>query len=376
MAHAYTPGLQVKDEILYRVQRLLPIPGEVLVREGDEVTADTVVARSEQPGDIFPINLANQLGVSPSEVPGVMHFQVGDKIEEGDLLATSKGIFGFFKNSRNSPYTGTIESISHVTGQVIIRGEPIPVQVDAFVAGKVVEVLPQEGVDIETKAAFVQGIFGIGGEIQGPLVIVTEAADQDLTSDLVLPEHRGAILVAGRRIQGEAVKQAQEMGVHAIIGGGIDDHDLKEVLGYDLGVAITGSESIGLTIIITEGFGEIAMAEHTFGLLQHNAGALTSVNGATQIRAGVLRPEIVIPTEGALNSDETAQRVGGGVLEVGSHVRLIRDPYFGRLGRVAELPTEPHILDSGSKARVLVVDCETGGQVTVPRANVELVGDQ
>ena len=31
------------------------------------------------------------------------------------------------------------------------------------------------------------------------------------------------------------------------------------MLGYDLGVAVTGSEKLGLTLIITEGFGEIAM---------------------------------------------------------------------------------------------------------------------
>ena len=33
------------------------------------------------------------------------------------------------------------------------------------------------------------------------------------------------------------------------------------MLGYDLGVAITGSERIGLTVVITEGFGEIAMSD-------------------------------------------------------------------------------------------------------------------
>ena len=88
-----------------------------------------------------------------------------------------------------------------------------------------------------------------------------------------------------------------------------------------------------------------------------------------------MRPEIVIPLPDATSTDETAQRVGGGVLEVGSHVRLIRDPYFGILGTVAELPTQPQILESGSKARVLAVACESGEQVIVPRANVELVGD-
>ena len=58
-----------------------------------------------------------------------------------------------------------------------------------------------------------------------------------------------------------------KVGAAALVSGGIDDQDLKEILGYDLGVAVTGSEKIGLTLIVTEGFGEIAMAERTFRLL-------------------------------------------------------------------------------------------------------------
>ena len=61
-------------------------------------------------------------------------------------------------------------------------------------------------------------------------------------------------------------------------------------------VAITGSERIGLTVVITEGFGEIAMSERTFRILQQREGRQASVN-ATQIRAGVMRPEIVIPVK-------------------------------------------------------------------------------
>ena len=67
------------------------------------------------------------------------------------------------------------------------------------------------------------------------------------------------------------------------------------LLGYDLGVAITGHEDIRPTLIITEGFGQIAMAGRTYELLAANAGRRASANGATQIRAGVLRPEIIIP---------------------------------------------------------------------------------
>src|SRR5690606_27536467 len=116
----------------------------------------------------------------------------------------------------------------------------------------------------------------------------------------ILPSMQGAIVVGGARMTGAAVHKAIETGVAALISGGMDDEDLKEILGYDLGVAITGSERIGTTLIITEGFGEIAMAERTFDLLRSRAGAEATVNGATQIRAGVMRPEVVIPLSDAV----------------------------------------------------------------------------
>jgi hypothetical protein len=278
-----------------------------------------------------------------------------------------------FRHSCQSPADGTIESISDVTGQVILRGDPIPVQVDAFVSGTVVDVLPREGVVIETHAAFLQGIFGIGGEQQGKLHVASASPDEDLTPENLSEEQRGGVVVGGRRIHGETAPRARELGIKALIAGGIDDQDLKEILGYDLGVAVTGSEKLGLTIIITEGFGQIAMARRTFSLLRSLAGRDASVNGATQIRAGVLRPEIVVPLDDQMDVSDTAARIGGGVLEVGSHVRLIRDPYFGELGTVSSLPAEPQALASGSKARVLEVNCQSGKKVVVPRANVEIV---
>lgn len=372
---SYTPGLQVKAATRYRVQRVLPIPGDLLVQVGDSVTATQIVARTNQPGDIFPVNIANALGISPGDVAAAMRKEAGASIEPGDLLAESNGLFGYFKKVYHSPIAGLIESVSHVTGQVILRGTPQPVQVNAFVDGTIVEVLPPEGVVVETTATFIQGIFGIGGEQHGPLSIVVSSPHEDLVPESIKPEHAGCIIVAGRRIHGDAVIKARDIGVAGVISGGIDDHDLKTILGYDIGVAITGSEQIGLTLIITEGFGEIAMADRTFSLLRSQAGNNTSINGATQIRAGVLRPEIVIPitnvtTDGPI---ETAERVAEAELSVGATVRLIRDPYFGELGTVTRLPVDPQLLDSGSKARVLEVKCLSGKTVTVPRANVEIV---
>jgi hypothetical protein len=173
-----------------------------------------------------------------------------------------------------------------------------------------------------------------------------------------------------------AVARAREVGAAAIVSGGIDDQDLRDILGHDIGVAVTGSEKLGITLIVTEGFGDIAMADRTFALLQRHAGRMASVNGATQIRAGVMRPEIVIPLEdGSAPAGGTGGGAVAGVLEIGTPVRVIRDPYFGLIGTVAALPEQPAVLGSGSKARVLDVALADGRTVTVPRANVELIED-
>lgn len=375
MAHAYTPGLKASERTRYLVRRILPIAGKVVVQQGQRVAMQDVVAGTQLPGDVFPINLANLLSLQPGDVPKCMLKKVGDRVEVGEILARTPGIFGMFKTEYAAKSAGTIESVSNVTGQVILRGEPIPVEVRAFVTGDIVEVIESQGVVIETEATLIQGIFGIGGETYGKVRLCCENTRDPLTADRIPHDAAGCLLVGGARMTREAIQKAIELKASAIISGGIDDQDLKSLLGYDLGVAVTGTERIGITIIITEGFGEIAMADRTFQLLRGRNGAQGAVNGATQIRAGVLRPEIIIPHDDwKLSKDDVEGVHGGGTLEVGTPVRIIRDPWFGVLGEVSSLPSQPQLLESGSKARVLEVKCPDGQTRTVPRANVEIRG--
>ena len=368
---AYTPGLKVVDAMHYVARRLLPIPGSVLVARGDLVEARQVVAETFMPGDITPVNLAKILSMPPADVPESMLKKQGERVEAGEALARTKGIFGKFRTEYKSETAGTIESISAVTGQVILRGAPLPVQVKAYLTGRVAEVLPGEGCEIEADVTYVQGIFGIGGETYGPIRMACKRHDQELADDLITADMSGCIVIGGARVTVRAIEKARTVGAAAVIAGGIDDADLEAFLGYNLGVAITGSERVGLTVVITEGFGEIAMARRSFDLLSSREGDDAAVNGTTQIRAGVMRPEIVIPLKA--DRRDVAPAIVEGRLAIGSPVRVIRDPYFGLIGRVTALPPEPRTLQSGSKARVLEVTFESGEGVIIPRANVELI---
>ena len=368
--YAYTPGLKIKEAVRVRKVRELPIPGDVLVDMGAAVGFDTVVAQMEMPGDPHIVKANLLLMVEPQEIGKYMTKKVGDRVKEGEKIAEYIALFGLVKRFVASPVDGTIENIG-ASGWVTVRTPPIQVAVKAFIPGEVVEVNPGKGVTIETNATYIQGIFGVGGETHGPLSVLVDSPSQPLTAEMITPEHRGRILVGGSYATLEALHRAREVGAAGVIVGGFDGDDLTRFLGYEMGVAITGEEDIGITVIITEGFGRISMSARSFELLRMHDGRNASINGETQIRAGVIRPEIIIPHKGA-EAESHGEGLSSGMV-LGTPVRIIREPYFGALGKVHGLPVDLQATETESKMRVVDVELDDGSVVTVPRANVEII---
>ncbi|MFZ8825808.1 MAG: hypothetical protein ACO2OT_03075 [Candidatus Caldipriscus sp.] len=373
MAHAYTPGLKVSEKVVIRKERKLPLWGDVLVNKGDRVKAEDVVARALLPGPVHPKNLAGELGISPSELKNALIVKKGERIKKGQVIARARVFFGLFKVEATSPIDGYLEDFSEITGQVILRENPIPVEVLAYLDGVVEEVIPREGVIIRTVAGLVQGIFGVGGEKIGTIKVAVDSPYEILKSDRIDENLKGAIVVGGKTADIEAINKAAEVGIKALVLGSVDDGVLREFVGYDIGVAITGNENVPFTLIITEGFGDLPMAERTFNLFKKFEGLKASANGATQIRAGVQRPEVIIFRKDVDPFEEVDDKLESGHLDIGTTVRIIRDPYFGEIGTVIDLPNEPIVIETESKVRVLKVRLMDGREVVIPRANVELI---
>ncbi|NOZ08168.1 MAG: hypothetical protein GXO91_04740 [FCB group bacterium] len=372
MSKTYTPGLKILAHTTVRKVRQLPLKGKVHKKKNDHVEPDSIVASTSIPGNVQMVNVAQLLNIEPDAVSAAMKVKIDEPLKKGKIIAENNGIFGFFKSAVKSPIDGTLANVSDVTGQVILSEPPVPIEVDAYTSGKVVDILPEEGLIIETEAALIQGILGIGGESRGKIEVIVSSPDQELTSDMLNDSQAGKILVGGSFITYDTFQKASQFGVAAIVIGGFNYTDLSKLLGYPLGVAITGSEELGTSLIITEGFGRITMASRTFNLLKKHDGNFAAVNGATQIRAGVIRPEVLVPLEA---SDENPTKLDETDLAIskGTTVRVIRSPRFGEVGTVVGLPSPLTKMESETMVRVAEIKFKDGEVKTIPRANLEII---
>jgi len=323
----------------------------VLIREDAQKAAPVVI-----------VNVSKKLDIRPMLLRAYMRYREGDEVRQGAIIADSQGGFGL--EYCYAPTTGVIEKVCTKTGAVTIVRPTKSTEVDAYLLGRVAEVFPETGARVEATAAYVQGLFGLGFENHGVLT----------------PDLAEAIVVGGANITLEAMRKAVDLGVAGIITGGANHADLAGLLGHELGVGITGQEDLALTVILTEGFGTMPMASDTFELLKSAEGRLASVNGSTQVRAGAIRPEIVIPSlddDGAAPPrpveeclHELKHERGDAVL--GSKVRIVRNPKFGQWGTVVALPDDPVAYETEAKLLSAEVEFSDGQRIFVPLANLEI----
>lgn len=370
MTTSLAPSLQIKSRVRLQRIRELPVAGTITVAAGDRVAAADIVAKAELPGELHVVRIADALGIMPKDMQKFVQLSVGDRVEAGQIICERRVLWGLIQQRICAPVAGVVEVIAHEAGNICVRAAPRVLELHAHVDGKVVSIEPRRSVTIETDAAWVQGVFGIGGERRGRLHFLDCAAHEQLKSAHIPENCAELVLVGGMNPSTEVLHTAAARGAQALLTGSIDDAALRGYLGYELGVAITGDEPVPMTVVISEGFGNLALGERVIAALKPHAGAWCSVSGATQVRAGAIRPEIIVSLERGPETSAVELLRG---LAPGAAIRLIRFPHFGKRAEVVELPEALTRLATGAEARVLRARLENGEVVTVPRANVELL---
>lgn len=369
----------LSTRVLAQIDRRLLYPGEVLVRIGQRVEPEDIVAQAYRPVTPQIINVARVLMIAPSQVPQAMRREVGNKVAQGEVLARTSRFGG---RSCLAPVSGVIAAVDRETGYVTISPDPELHAVQATVRGVVMELFPGEGVRIETPAAQVYGAFGIGVERAGVLRLLVTDASEPIVPEMIDARSSYAIVIGGSSISAAALRRAVQEQVRGIIVGGIDEQELRSFLGANTHACwrldsatwqllpVRPGTADELTIVVTEGFGSRPMAAPLFELLAEHDRQEALIAGTTRLRGPQTRPRVVIPlsSRGVSMPIEPVRPV----LRPGAVVRLLDDEYLGQIGQVRAVAPLRYL---GSRVRAAVVEVllEDGRTVLVSRPAVEVL---
>lgn len=336
-----------------RRERLLPIPGRVMVRTGQKVKPLDVVAEANLAPEHILLQVARGLGVSAEEADRLIERQAGDEVMEGDVIA-SRG--GLARRVVRSPVSGRVVMVGD--GLVLLEVESRPYQVLAGLPGNVTQVIPDRGAVIETTGALIQGVWGNGRLDFGLMHVVMETPVSTLTPDQLDVRMRGSIVLAGHCDHAEALEAAAEMALRGLI--------LSSLRARLLPLAARQR----FPVVVVEGFGQRPLQEATFQLLSTNDNREVVVNAERFDRLAGRQPEIVIPLPAPPTTGVPQDVVD---LAPGVKVRIISGPQAGALGTVAALRSGAVAFPSGLRAQAARVNLTGNKNVMVPVANLEVI---
>ncbi len=338
---------------LIRRERAFPVQGRVLVRQGETVSPQTVVAEADLAPEHILLNVAAALGVSPQKAVSLLQCQEGERLTEGDLIAESPS--KLFRKTFRAPVSGTVVMIQG--GKVLLRKDKDAVPLRAVYPGTVVDMVDDRGVVIENTGALVQAAWGNGRVTYGVLRVVAEVADTPLTADRLDVSLRGSILVGGRCMEAEVFAVAGEISLRGLILGSIPAQ-LAEA-----------ARKAPFPILLTEGFGNLPINAAAFELLSTSDGREASLNARPYNFYRGTRPEIFLPLPASGQLVPPMPRE----LAPDDMVKVISAPHRGEIGYVERVLAEPHKFSNGIKAPAAVIHFSEGKQAVIPIANLQII---
>ncbi len=335
-------------------ERLLPVPGKVLVKLDQKVTSTDVIAEASWSKDHTIVDIARALRISSEAADRLLRVKTGDKVIEGGELAISPG---FIPKIIRSPRAGRV--VVAGGGQVLLESGDTAISLKAGVTGTVIQIIPNKGAVIRTVGALVQGFWGNGKIDTGLMLNLTERPDDVLTVGRLDVSLRGSVILGGMVNDAEILQAADSLPVRGLILSSISPP------------LLTIARQVQYPIVAVDGFGRLPMNSAAYKLLTSNAKREVTLNAEPFDRYSGVRPEVIIPLP---VSQEPPIPREVDTLAPGKVVRLRRAPHAGEIATLVELRPDLTKLPSGMRASAAEVKLESGEQILVPLVNLEIVG--
>jgi len=338
---------------LIRRERMLPIPGRVLVRKGQKVSATDVIAEANLNPEHLLLDIARGLGLPEEKADRYLQCKDGMRVAQGDILA---GPVGWAKRVVRSPRGGRV--ILAGDGKVLLELDSPPFEMKAGIPGMVIELRENRGVTIETSGALIQGVWGNGQIDYGLMFVLVRSPDDTLTTDRLDVSMRGSLAIGGYCGDAEVLRTADSLPLRGLVLASMD------------AALVSEAARMRFPIMLIDGFGKLPMNMAAFKLLTTNERREAAVNAENWDRFKGVRPELVIPLPAS--GDLKAPREVG-YFEAGQQVRILRAPHKGKIGTLVALQPGINRLPSGVQTKTVIVKLENGDEVVVGLVNCEIL---
>ena len=342
---------RIEEKRKLLIDRVYPGKGKPAVKVGQTVSEADIIAHCEVSAGQRLIKVAHVLGVSGGQAKDFLTRKVGDRIYEGEAIARKKAIFGLGKIEVRTPVDGVIEEIDD-RGDVILRFLPKPVRLVSGASGTI-EKISENKITLSTIATKVRGFVSAGINREGTISVIAEHSDFILPA-VIKADSQGKILVGGAILERAALEKAVTLGVKGIVTGGVNYRDFATLSGGDVGV----------TVMVTEGFGTLPMGEDILQFFKKMNGRAGFISGEEN--------QLVIPEIDVGEANKQTASPSWRELARGDKVRFFREGSSDLSGVVKDLPGE-QLLNSGVLTEVALVAFSSKEEMLLPAANLEIV---
>jgi hypothetical protein len=264
------------------VRRISPVDGTI-----DRISTASghfIIVEEETDLRARRVNVAKELGLEKSELSRYMKKKVGQIVEKGGTIAELPLLAGFRLKRCKSPIYAEIKSIDLDTGEVVLQRPHERIELKAGLPGLVEEVILGKGAIIKTKGRRIEGAIGFGKETFGKLTCLQ---GKDSTAE-------GKIVVGKKPITGQEIQALKEKGAKGAVFSELNVEDIEPLFEEEVYSGVTGKVDRGIVLLLLDGFGDQPMKEDDWAFFRSLEGAPAYLSGMTQIRAGVVRPELIV----------------------------------------------------------------------------------
>lgn len=335
-----------------RRERLLPIPGRVVARRGQQVNPSDAVAEADLAPEHLLLDVARGLGLPVAKADQHIKCQAGEEVGEGQVLAGPVGM----GRRVVAPKTGRV--VVAGDGQILLQLESKAYELRAGYVGVVADLVADRGVVIEATGALIQGVWGNRQVNYGITQPLGKHTDEALDASLLDVSMRGSVIVGGYCNDPQVFKAAAELPIRGMILASMEASLIPEAMKVDY------------PIVVVEGFGQLPMNPLASRLLYTNERNEAALNASAWNPYANTRPEIMLtaPPQTAANMPPEVNAYA-----TGKQVRVAAPPYKARIGTITGMRDDPVLMPSGIRAEAADVRLDNGDMVLLPLANLEVL---